>query len=71
MGVVLMFICPETGREVPVRIMRSGERLNSALRAHEFEFACWECRGTRSWTIGEGRLDQREPPPAPRVARIA
>ncbi len=70
MGVTLMFICPETGREVPVRIMRGGERLKN-IGAHEFEFACWECRGTHSWTIGEGRLDEREPPPMPKVARIA
>ena len=70
MGVTLMFICPETGREVPVRIMRGGEPLKN-IGAHKFRFVCEECRGTHSWTIGEGRLNDREPERAPKVARIA
>lgn len=72
MALMLVFACPETGREVPVCILRGGEKLKS-LQQSRFEFACMECGQTHSWTIGEGRLavGEEEPPIAPKPARIA
>lgn len=71
MGVMLVFACPETGREAPVCILRGGQRLKD-LQASRFQFACMECGQTHWWAIGEGRLalGEAEPPRAPQTARI-
>lgn len=71
MGVMLTFVCPDTGREVPVRILRGGELLKD-LKEHEFTFHCMECNRAHAWSIGEGELamGEVEPAPIPRTARI-
>jgi hypothetical protein len=71
MSVMLVFICPETGREVPVCILRGGEELKN-LGQHEIKCACMVCGGSHCWTIGEGRLamGETEPRPTPKVARV-
>ena len=71
MGVMLVFACPETGREVPVCLVRGSESLEG-LSKSRLEFACMECGQTHSWAIGEGRLavGQEEPPRTSQPARV-
>lgn len=71
MGVMLVFVCPETANDVPVCVLRGVEELSN-LGEHEIKFACLECGGTHRWSLSEGRLalGDKEPAPLPKVARI-
>ena len=72
MRVMIVFTCPNTGRDIPVAVVRHGHMLKE-MQEKELEVGCLECGKTHTWKIGEGRAAVTEEPPAPMPmpARVA
>ena len=69
MSVMIVFTCPNTGRDVPVAIVR-GDVMLKDIPHKEIEVACWECGQKHTWQFGQGRQALPEEP-APKPARVA
>jgi hypothetical protein len=69
MSVMIVFTCPNTGRDVPVAIVR-GDVMLRDIPHKKVEVACFECGKVHTWKIEEGRQAIAEEP-APKPARIA
>ena len=69
MSVMIVFSCPNTGRNVPVAIVR-GDVMLRDIPHKEVKVPCLECGEIHTWTIEQGRQALPEVP-APKPARIA
>ncbi len=69
MSVMIVFTCPNTGRDVPVAIVR-GDVMLKDIPHKEIEVACLECGQKHTWQFGQGRQALTEEP-APKPARVA
>ena len=69
MSVMIVFTCPNTGRDIPVAIVR-GDLMLRDIPKKEVQVACLECGQRHTWKIEQGRQPLMEEP-APRPARVA
>jgi hypothetical protein len=69
MSAMIVFTCPNTGRDVPVAIVR-GDVMLRDIPHKELEVPCLECGMTHAWKIEEGRQALPEVP-AQKPARVA
>ena len=69
MSVMMLLTCPNTGRDVPVAIVRGGVMLQN-IPQKEVKVACLECGQKHTWKIEQGRQALTEEP-APKPARVA
>ena len=70
MSVMIVFTCPNTGRDIPVAVVRHGHMLKQ-MQETAVDVACLECGETHTWKIGEGRAALTDEQPAPIPARVA
>ena len=68
MSEMIVFTCPNTGRDVPVAIVR-GDVMLRDIPKKEVQVACMECGKTHTWKIEQGRQALTEELPKP--ARVA